>query len=65
MGDKATKRVVVFSTDGGFLYQMNNRSESVQPPEFGSPGGLAVDSKNNLYVSDTDNGRLLVFKQIK
>ena len=65
VGDKATKSVVVFSTDGEFLYQMNNRSESVQPPEFGSPGGLAVDSKNNLYVSDTDNGRLLIFKQIK
>ena len=65
VGDKTTSCVLVFSTDGEFLYQMDNRSESVQPPEFGCLGGLAVDSKNNLYVSDTDNGRLLVFKQIK
>ena len=63
VGDRGTNSVIIFSGNGEFLQQIDNRSESVQPSEFGSPGGLAVDTKNNLYVSDSDNGRMLIFRQ--
>ena len=31
------------------------------PGEFNSPSGVAVDSKDNLYVADTGNNRIQVF----
>ena len=65
VGDRATNSIIIFSPSGEFLQQIDNRSESVQPSEFGTPGGIAVDTKNNLYVSDYDNGRLLIFRQAK
>lgn len=63
VGDESTKNVVVFTSDGEFLYQLDNSSSSIQPAKFGKPGGVAVDSSNNLYITDPDNSRLLVLKQ--
>ena len=53
--------VLVFTSDGEFLHKFH--SNSIHPAKYGKLGGVAVDKSNNLYISEKDNGRLLVLKQ--
>jgi len=57
--DTGNKRVMVFDTNGGFLFQWGGGG--VVPGSFEEPVGLALDSEGNLYVADTWNQRVQVF----
>jgi sugar lactone lactonase YvrE len=50
-----THRVLVFGADGSLQRAMG------RPGELLFPNGLVVDSRGNVAVSDSNNGRLLVF----
>ena len=40
-----------------------NRGSDIGAQGFDTPSGLAFDQQNNLYVSDTNNGRVLKFAE--
>ena len=52
-------RVSVFDTKGTFLHCFGERGSGER--EFDSPQGITTDTLGNLYVSDTDNNRLVVY----
>ena len=52
-------RVSVFDTKGTFLHCFGKRGSG--EGEFYSPRGITTDIFNNLYVSDFDNNRLVVY----
>jgi DNA-binding beta-propeller fold protein YncE len=39
--------------------------EGQGPGEFWLPGGLAVDSRNRIYVADSFNKRIQVFESLE
>lgn len=45
--------------EGGLLLIQKDEDISVLGTEFQNPTGLAVDDDGNLYVSETDNGRII------
>ena len=49
-----THRVVVFGPDGTLVHSMG-------APGLNYPNGIVVDSHGNIEVSDSNNGRLVVF----
>lgn len=53
-------RVQQFTNEGKFL-QMLGGEEGTEPGRFHLPHGVALDSKDCLYVSDTMNGRIQKF----
>jgi DNA-binding beta-propeller fold protein YncE len=52
--DTKTQRVVVFGPDGTLV-------RSFGAPGLAFPNGIVVDSHGNIEVSDSNNGRLVVF----
>ncbi len=60
-GGKTNARIVKFSRDGKFLKTWGRRGTG--PGEFGTPHGLAFDSKGRLFVADRDNNRVQIFNQ--
>jgi hypothetical protein len=46
IGDRSNNRIQVFDKNGKFLHAWS---------QFGRPSGCFVDSKNNLYVSDSES----------
>ena len=52
-----THRVVVFGPDGTVLRSMG------APGQLNYPNGIVVDAQGNIEVSDSNNGRLVVFGQ--
>ena len=53
--DSKTHRVLAFAPDGKLLHSMG------KPGELSFPNGIVVDSHGNIEVSDSNNGRLVVF----
>lgn len=58
-GQNQNDRIMKFSKDGKFLQAWGTRGSG--PMQFNQPHGLAFDSKENLYVADRSNNRVLVF----
>jgi len=52
-----THRVVVFGPDGTLKRSMG------APGQLNFPNGIVVDAQNNIEVSDSNNGRLVIFGQ--
>ena len=52
-------RVSVFDTEGHFLHSFDGTTSG---KEFNDPSGIAVDKLGNLYVSDTFNNRIVVYR---
>jgi DNA-binding beta-propeller fold protein YncE len=52
-------RVVKFSKDGKYLTAWGHRGNG--PGEFRLPHSIAVDSKDQVYVSDRENNRIQIF----
>jgi len=52
-------RVQLFTNDGRYLCGIGG--EGIDPGQFHLPHGLALDSKDCLYVTDTMNGRIQKF----
>ena len=53
--DSKTHRVVAFGPEGNFLRAMG------APGQLNFPNGIVVDAYGNIEVSDSNNGRLVVF----
>jgi len=51
-------RVVAFGPDGTLLSSMG------APGQLSFPNGIVVDSNNNIEVSDSNNGRMVIFSQL-
>lgn len=58
MADKDNHRVQVFSERGDFLLKFGERGRT--PGLFNYPWGVAVNSFNQIAVSDTRNHRVQV-----
>jgi sugar lactone lactonase YvrE len=52
-------RVQQFTNSGKFLQALGGAG--TEPGQFHLPHGVALDSRGNLYVSDTMNGRIQKF----
>jgi DNA-binding beta-propeller fold protein YncE len=52
-----THRVLVFAPDGTLLRSMGT------PGQLSFPNGIVVDAQGNIEVSDSNNGRVVVFGQ--
>ena len=48
--------VVVYDLEGNLISRWGKRGRN--PGDFDFPGGIAVDKAGNVYVSDSNNGRL-------
>lgn len=48
-------RVLAFNRDGTLVRSIG------RPGQFSFPNGVAIDDRRNVYVTDSNNGRLLVF----
>lgn len=55
-GGKKDQRVLVFNADSE-----NPLRRIGKPGDFWFPNGIAVDGDGNVYVADSDNGRLQIF----
>jgi DNA-binding beta-propeller fold protein YncE len=49
------QKVHVFGPDGAWLHDLGS------PGLFAFPNGIGIDANDNVYVSDSNNGRLVVF----
>ena len=52
-------RVSIFDTNGTFLHCFGKKGSG--EAEFNHPHGITTDTFGNLYVSDSDNDRILVY----
>lgn len=59
LADTGNKRILVYNSNGIFLFQIG--SEGLAIGQFEEPVGLAFDLQGFLYVADTWNQRIQVF----
>jgi uncharacterized protein (TIGR03663 family) len=59
VADTGNKRVLVYDSEGNFLFQIGGEGLSIG--QFEEPVGLAFDPRGYLYVADTWNQRVQVF----
>jgi DNA-binding beta-propeller fold protein YncE len=57
--DYGTNRIQVFDENGAFLYQWGTAGKGFG--EFSHPAVIAFDQKQTLYMTDSDNHRVLFF----
>lgn len=57
--DYMNSRVQVFTNTGSYLGQWG--TAGTDPGQFRGPIGIAVDRDGNVYVADTNNGRIQLF----
>ena len=48
VGDRANRRIQIFDQDGNFLEEWR---------QYGSPSGIYIDSKDNIYVADSQSNK--------
>jgi streptogramin lyase len=66
IADSGNNRVVVWDSDGKPLKSIGSfgpRADWRNPPQFNDPCGLYVDPSKKLYVSDTQNNRVVVLDE--
>jgi predicted membrane-bound mannosyltransferase/DNA-binding beta-propeller fold protein YncE len=63
VADTGNKRILIYDTDGNFIFQIG--AEGMSNGQFEEPVGLAFDLQNNLYVADTWNQRIQVFAPVE
>lgn len=67
IADTGNNRVQVFSRNFAFLMSINGTeggAASTGNSSFGSPRGIAIDSRDRLFISDNANNRVLVFQAV-
>jgi sugar lactone lactonase YvrE len=57
--DNQNSRIQVFTSAGAYVGQWGTAGGN--PGEFRNPIGIAIDSVGNVFVADTNNGRIQVF----
>ncbi len=60
MADRYNHRIQVFTAEGGFVRQWG--SDGSAAGEFNSPEGIAIAANGQVYVADTYNNRIQVFR---
>ena len=58
VSDYGNHRISIFDTNGCFIHCFGKRGS--EQGEFNTPHSITIDSFGNLYVSDTENNRLVV-----
>lgn len=61
VANEGAETVDEFSSTGTHLAQFGNGSYGSASNELSNPFGAAVDSEGNVYISDTDNNRIVVY----
>jgi len=56
-----SSQVVIFDKCGNLVCNCKLRSGHA-PGEFSDPRGIAVNRNGDIYISDTDNNRIQIFK---
>jgi DNA-binding beta-propeller fold protein YncE len=59
VADFGNDRIQKFSNDGDFISKWGTSGSEVG--QFMGPAGLAIDSEDNIYVTDRDNDRIQIF----
>jgi DNA-binding beta-propeller fold protein YncE len=59
--DKSNNRIQKFDSNGNFIMKWG--SPGTADGQFNFPDGIAIDSEGNVYVADSDNNRIQVFRQ--
>jgi DNA-binding beta-propeller fold protein YncE len=59
VADTGNKRVIVYDSDGNFVFQFGG--SGLAPGQLEEPVGLALDSNGTFYVADTWNQRIQTF----
>jgi len=57
--DYLNSRIQVFTDAGAYLGQWGSAGGG--PGQFRGPIGIAIDGPGNVFVADTNNGRIQVF----
>lgn len=57
--DVAEHRIVVSNREGEILFTFGGPGEAIGSLSY--PGGIALDKHKNIYVADSNNGRIQVF----
>jgi sugar lactone lactonase YvrE len=60
-GDKSNARIVKFNRDGKFIKAWGRQGSAAG--EFDVPHGIAMDSRERLFVADRSNNRIQIFDQ--
>jgi tripartite motif-containing protein 71 len=66
IADSGNNRVVVWDADGKLLKSIGSfgpRADWRNPPQFNDPCGVYVDPSKKLYVSDTQNNRVVILDE--
>ncbi len=58
--DLGNNRIQIFTKTGDFILSFG--SSGTSPGQFSSPRAISIDLNGNVYVSDTGNDRIQVFK---
>lgn len=59
MSQIMTNRIQKFSGNGTFITEWGTEGEGTG--QFNNPAGVAVDSEDNVYVTDVNNNRIQKF----
>jgi len=59
VSDQSNNTILKFDTNGNFISQFGTAGTGNS--QFNAPMGMALDSKGNLYVADSNNSRLQIF----
>jgi DNA-binding beta-propeller fold protein YncE len=60
--DNQNSRIQVFTSDGAYVGQWGTAGGG--PGQFSGPIGIAIDGPGNVFVADTNNGRIQVFGDV-
>ncbi|MBI5301759.1 MAG: hypothetical protein HY868_06465 [Chloroflexi bacterium] len=58
---KGKHRVMIVDKEGGLVAQFGKEGAGTGPTELSFPNSIALDARERLYVSDSNNGRVQVF----
>ena len=59
IADRGNNRIVVLSSEGKFIKEINSFLMDGKEQTFNNPSGIYINRNGNLYICDTSNGRII------